>query len=72
MELPPKISLAEFREVQQEHFTHLDRVASELLKSFHEDLWVVQGNGRQTAELIRDCSIFMFVVCAVDYAIIVS
>lgn len=72
VELPPKISLAEFREVQQEHFTHLDRVASELLKSFHEDLWVVQGNGRQTAELIRDCSIFMFVVCAVDYAIIVS
>ena len=71
VELPPKISLPEFREVQQEHFTHLDRVATEYLKSFREDLWIMQGNRRQRSELIRDSALFMGVVCAIDYAIIV-
>lgn len=69
VELPPKISLSEFREVQCEHFTHLDRVSSEYLKSFREDLWVIQGSGRQRSELIRDCAIFMAVVCGIDYVI---
>lgn len=70
VELPPKISLAEFREVQREHFTHLDRVASEYLKSFREDLWIIQGKGRQRAELYRDCALFMAAVCGVDYVIL--
>ena len=70
VELPPKISLAEFREVQKEHFTHLDRVASEYLKSFREDVLIVQGKGRQRTELYRDCALFMAVVCGVDYVII--
>lgn len=72
VELPPKISLPEFREVQKEHFTHLDRVATEYLHSFREDLWILQGNKRQRAELIRDCALFMAVVCGVDYAIVVA
>ena len=70
VELPPKISLPEFRQVQQEHFTHLDRVAAEYLKSFREDLWIRQGKGRQRAELYRDCALFMAVVCGIDYIII--
>ena len=69
VELAPKISLAEFREVQQEHFTHLDRVGAEFVKSFREDMWIVQGQGRQNRELWRDCAIFMAVVCATDMVI---
>ena len=71
VELSPKISLEEFREVQQEHFTHLDRVGAEYMKSLREDLWIVQGKGRQNQELWRDCAIFMAVVCIVDTAIMV-
>ena len=69
VELPPKISLEEFREVQKEHFTHLDRVSAEYMKSYREDLWCLQGNGRQNRELYRDCAIFMSVVCATDIVI---
>ena len=69
VELNPKISLPEFREVQQEHFTHLDRVGAEFLKSFREDLWVAQGKGRQNRELMRDCALFLTVVCFADYII---
>lgn len=39
VELQAKISLPEFREVQQVHFTHLDRVGQEIVKSFREDLY---------------------------------
>ena len=70
VELNPKISLPEFREVQREHFTHLDRVGTELLKSFREDLWVLQGRGRENRELMRDCMLYLGTVCAVDYAIL--
>lgn len=71
VELQPKISLDEFRQVQQEHFTHLDRVGTEFLKSFREDLWVAQGKGRQNRELLRDCTLFMTAVCTVDYIIMI-
>lgn len=70
VELHPKISLPEFREVQEIHFTHLDRVGAEYLKSFREDLWVSQGKGRQNRELMRDCGIFLGVVSVIDYIII--
>ncbi|CAB9516632.1 expressed unknown protein [Seminavis robusta] len=70
VELQPKISLQEFREAQQIHFTHLDRIGWEITKSFRDDLWVVQGKGRQNAELRRDCAIFLLVVGVVDYGII--
>ena len=70
VELPPKIRLEEFRQVQREHFPHLDRVATEYCQSWREDLWIVQGNGRQRKELYRDCTLFMAVVCGIDYAII--
>lgn len=70
VELNPKISLSEFREVQELHFTHLDRIGAEYLKSFREDLWVSQGKRRQNNELLRDCGIFLSVVCVVDYIII--
>jgi hypothetical protein len=70
VELHPKIALPEFREVQQMHFTHLDRVGVEILKSFREDLWVTQGKGRQNRELMRDCALFLAVVSAVDYVIL--
>jgi hypothetical protein len=70
VELNPKISFSEFLEVQQLHFTHLDRVGAEYLKSFREDLWVAQGKGRQNRELKRDCGIFLSVVCLIDYIVI--
>jgi hypothetical protein len=70
VELAPKISLPEFREVQEEHFTHLDRMGEEILKSTREDLWVMQGKGRQNRELLRDCISFLAVVSLVDYVIL--
>jgi hypothetical protein len=70
VELHPKISLSEFREVQKVHFAHLDRVGAEYLKSFREDLWVAQGKGRQNRELMRDCAAFLAVVSILDYGII--
>ena len=70
VELSPKISLAEFREVQHEHFTHLDRVGTEILKSFREDLWIQQGKRRQRSELIRDSLAFLVVVSVADYLIL--
>jgi hypothetical protein len=70
VELNPKISFSEFLEVQQVHFTHLDRIGAEYLKSFREDLWVAQGKGRQNRELQRDCGIFLAVVCLIDFVVI--
>ena len=70
VELHPKIRLEEFREVQQEHFTHLDRVGTEFIKSFREELWIAQGKGRNRKQLIRDCALFMVVVCLIDYGIV--
>lgn len=69
VELPPKIALAEFQEVQREHFPHLDRVGVEFCRAFREDCWIVQGKARQRRDLIRDCSLFLAVVCTMDYAI---
>lgn len=72
VELAPKISLAEFREVQQEHFRHLDRIGKEIVYSFREDLWVQQGRERQNRELMRDCLTFLTVVSIADYLILAS
>ncbi|CAJ1969658.1 unnamed protein product [Cylindrotheca closterium] len=72
VELSPKISLPEFREVQREHFTHLDRIGTEILKSYREDLWVLQGKGRERKELMRDSALFMAVVSLADYLILAS
>ena len=70
VELHPKISLAEFREVQAIHFPQLDRVGSELLESYRDDLLVEQGKGRQRKELLWDCSLFFTGVCVLDYIIL--
>jgi hypothetical protein len=70
VELEPKISLAEFREVQSEHFPHLDRIGCELIRSFREDLLVEQGKGRQNRELRRDCLLFLTVVGVIDFVIV--
>jgi hypothetical protein len=70
VELHPKISLEEFQEVQREHFTHLDRVGQELIKSFRENLLVDQGKGRQNSELKRDCLLFLTAVSVVDVIIL--
>lgn len=72
VELSPKISLPEFREVQKEHFPHLDRIGTEILKSYREDLWVLQGKGRERKELIRDSALFMAAVSIADYLILAS
>lgn len=72
VELSPKISLAEFREVQAVHFTHLDRLGKEIMSSFREDLWVQQGKGRQNRELMRDCLAFLTAVSIADYLILMS
>jgi len=69
VELHPKIALAEFREVQSEHLPHLDRVAEEFVRSFRNDLWIQQGKLRNRRVLLRDCTLFLTVVCAIDYAI---
>jgi hypothetical protein len=69
VELEPKVSLAEFREVQQEHFTHLDRVGEEMVKSFREDLWVIQGKKREGVELRRNVAYFMATICTIDVII---
>jgi len=72
VELDPKISYLEFREVQKEHFAHLDRIGQELCTSLKEDLWVHQGKGRQNQELKRETVAFLFVVSLIDYAIIIN
>ena len=53
VELTPKISLLEFREVQQEHFPHLDRISEEMMKSFRDDLLVEQGKCRQSGTEVQ-------------------
>ena len=70
VELHPKISVDEFREVQVEHFPQIDTVAVEYAKSFREELLVRHGRGRQRKELIRDGSLFFGVVCVADYIIL--
>lgn len=70
VELSPKISEAEFREVQEIHFKHLDRLGGEILKSFREDLWVLQGTGRERKELIRNSVLFLAGVSAIDFVIL--
>jgi hypothetical protein len=70
VELTPKISEAEFREVQSIHFQHLDQIGTEIIKSFREDLWVSQGKGRERKELIRDSFLFLAVVSALDFIIL--
>lgn len=69
VELEPKISYEEFREVQKVHFGQLDSIGEEIVMSFKEDLWVVQGKGRQNAELRRDCFLFLGVVSLIDLGI---
>lgn len=69
VELTPKIALPEFREVQQEHFPHLDRIGEEMIKSFRDDLLVEQGKGRQSTELQWNTLYFMGVVCVADACI---
>jgi hypothetical protein len=72
VELEPKISYAEFREVQKEHFSQLDGVGQELCTSLKEDLWVHQGKGRQDRELKRQLIGFTTVVSLIDYAITIN
>jgi len=69
VELVPKISYAEFREEQAQHFPHLDKIGEEIATSFKEDLWVLQGKQRQNKELRRDCFYFLLGVSCVDIAI---
>mmetsp|Transcript_20945 Transcript_20945/g.51948 ORF Transcript_20945/g.51948 Transcript_20945/m.51948 type:complete len:528 (+) Transcript_20945:150-1733(+) len=70
VELSPKISEAEFREVQCLHFKHADKFGSEILGSFREDLWVLQGRRRERKDLYKNSFLFLAGVSAVDYAIL--
>jgi len=70
VELSPKISEPEFREVQCLHFKHMDKFGSEILSSFREDLWVLQGKRRERKDLIRNSFLFLAGVSLVDYAIL--
>lgn len=70
VELEPKISYPEFRNEQEQHFQHLDKIGEEIVMSFKEDLWVLQGKGRQNKELKRDCFLFLSAVSLVDVGII--
>jgi len=69
VELEPKISYAEFRQVQQKSFPHLDRIGEEIITSFKEDLWLLQGTKRQNKELRKDLLLFMLGVSIVDLGI---
>ncbi|KAL7507376.1 hypothetical protein ACHAXN_004563 [Cyclotella atomus] len=69
VELEPKISYQEFRDVQKKHFPQLDSIGEEIMMSFKEDLWVLQGKGRQNAELRRDCFLFLAAVSLIDVGI---
>ena len=69
VELEPKISYAEFRKEQERHFSHLDKIGEEIAFSFKEDLWVLQGKGRQNKELKRDCFLFLLTVSLIDVGI---
>ncbi len=69
VELDPKISYQEFRDVQKIHFSHLDRVSEELCTSFKEELWIHQGTGRQNDVLKREGAAFLAVVSLIDFAI---
>lgn len=70
VELSPKISEAEFREVQRIHFKHMDQLGSEVVKSFREDLWVLQGKRRERNDLYRNSFLFLTAVSAIDYVIL--
>ena len=69
VELEPKISYDEFRDVQRKHFPQLDAMGEEIIVSFKEDLWVAQGKMRQNAELRRDCFLFLAMVSLIDAGI---
>ena len=69
VELEPKISYSEFREVQKKSFPHLDKIGEEIITSFKEDLWLVQGTKRQNKELKRDFMLFLLGVSIVDLGI---
>jgi hypothetical protein len=69
VELPPRISLAEFRQVQIIHFPQLDNVGGEILRAFRDDLWIAQGKRRQNRELAWDCALFFTGVSIADYFI---
>jgi hypothetical protein len=70
VELSPKISETEFRQVQGIHLTHLNQIGTEIVKSFREDLWVAQGKGRERTELLRDSLLFLTVVSVLDFVIL--
>ena len=70
VELSPKISESEFREVQEIHFTHLNRIGSETITSFRENLWVLQGKGRERKELLRNSALFLSAVSLIDFVIL--
>lgn len=70
VELHPKLSLEEFRQVQSIHFPQIDRVVSEYLQSYRDELLVRQGRRRQRQELLREGSLFFVVVCLADYIIL--
>jgi hypothetical protein len=69
VELEPKISYPEFRQVQKKQFPHLDRIGEEIITSFKEDLWLMQGSKRQNKELKRDGLLFLLAISVVDYGI---
>jgi len=69
VELEPKISYSEFREVQKKTFPHLDRIGEEIITSFKEDLWLLQGSKRQNKELKRDGMLFLLAISVVDLGI---
>lgn len=69
VELAPKMSLPEFREVQKEHFAQLDKISEEMIKSFREELWMQQGSARESTELQWNTLYFMGAVCVIDIGI---
>merc|ERR1711957_934308 len=72
VELYPKITFHEFRQVQEEHFPHLDRMPMELCQCLKEEVWVAQGKGRQNRELKREVTGFLVLVAVLDALVIMN
>ena len=69
VELQPKISYNEFRLLQQEMFEMLDEIGTSYMKSYREDILIVQGTGRQNRQTYKEAAAFFAIVTAVDLLI---
>ena len=69
VELMPKITFEEFRDIQTDVFKFLDGFGEGVGESFKEELLMNQGTGRQNRELWWQCVGFFTACSALDYIV---